>query len=119
MTAVMPPDTDPGQTVPDPGQGPDRRPRRKEMQMSSSAVDSCTVDIRALGGCVERKARVLKTFDSLVTGESVVVVNDHLPNGLLRHFEEQRPGGFEWALLEDGPEVFRVRITRRGTGATA
>jgi len=87
--------------------------------MSSTAVDSCTVDIRTLGGCVERKASVLKTFDSLVTGESVVVVNDHMPNGLLHHFQEQRPGRFEWAMLEDGPEVFKVRITRRGGETTA
>lgn len=82
--------------------------------MSSTAVESCTVDIRTLGGCVERKACVLKTFDSLVTGESVVVVNDHMPNGLHHHFQEQRPGQFDWTALEEGPEVFKVRITRRG-----
>jgi len=41
-----------------------------------------------------------------------VVVNDHMPNGLLRHFEEHRPGAFGWTPLEAGPKVFRVEITR-------
>ncbi len=70
------------------------------------------VDIRALGPCVERKAHVLSAFDALPSGESLVVVNDHLPNGLRRHLEEQRPGAFAWTILEDGPEVFRVEIRR-------
>lgn len=82
--------------------------------MSSTTLDSQTVDIRTLGGCVERKACVLDTFDSLEPGGSVVVVNDHLPKGLLLHFQEQRPGRFEWTSIEEGPEVFRVRITKPG-----
>ena len=86
--------------------------------MSSTALDQTTVDIRTLGGCVERKACVLKTFDALATGESLVVVNDHLPRGLLVHFQEQRPGLFEWTSLEEGPEVFKVQITRRTAPAT-
>ena len=76
------------------------------------------MDIRTLGGCVERKACVMKTFDALATGESLVVVNDHLPRGLFVHFQEQRPGRFEWTSLEEGPEVFRVRITKRTAPAT-
>ncbi len=70
------------------------------------------LDIRALGPCVERKALVLSTFDALPSGESLVVVNDHLPNGLRKHLEELRPGAFAWTVLEDGPEVFRVEIRR-------
>ncbi len=84
--------------------------------MSSPAALAQTVDIRALGACTDRKARVLSTFDALDNGESVVVVNDHLPRGLLHHFEEQRPGCFAWTSLEEGPEVFRVQITKREAG---
>jgi len=80
--------------------------------MSSPALASRTVDIRTLEGCVSRKACVLETFDALEHGESVEVVNDHLPRGLLVHFQEQRPGRFEWTSIEEGPEVFRVRITK-------
>jgi len=71
-----------------------------------------TVDIRQLGACADRKALVLAAFDALDRGESVVVVNDHMPNGLRKHLEEHRPGAFGWAALEAGPEVFRVEITR-------
>ena len=77
-----------------------------------STTATTTVDIRLLGPCADRKATLLATFDALPAGASLIVVNDHLPNGLLRHFEEHRPGAFGWAALEAGPEVFRVEITR-------
>ena len=77
-----------------------------------SSTTSPTVDIRRLGACVDRKAAVLAAFDALARGESLVVVNDHMPNGLLRHFEERRPDAFGWKALESGPVVFRVEITR-------
>ena len=77
-----------------------------------STTTTTTMDIRLLGACADRKAAVLATFDALPKGESLVVVNDHLPNGLLRHFEEHRPGAFAWTPLESGPEVFRVEIAK-------
>jgi len=77
-----------------------------------SSTTSSTVDIRRLGACADRKALVLAAFDALSRGETLVVVNDHMPNGLRKHFEEQRAGAFGWTPLEEGPEVFRVRITR-------
>jgi uncharacterized protein (DUF2249 family) len=76
------------------------------------STTSPAVDIRQLGACVDRKAAVLAAFDALACGASLVVVNDHMPNGLLRHFEEHRPGAFGWTTLEAGPVVFRVEITR-------
>jgi uncharacterized protein (DUF2249 family) len=82
--------------------------------MSTCAVPSQQVDIRPLDGCVARKAHVLSTFDYLEDGESVVIINDHLPRGLWAHLQEQRPGLFDWTMLESGPEVFRVLITRVG-----
>jgi uncharacterized protein (DUF2249 family) len=80
--------------------------------MSSTAAAGHTVDLRCLGNCTDRKAHVLATFDTLAAGEGLVVLNDHMPNGLRRHLEELRPGAFAWAALEAGPEVFRVEITR-------
>lgn len=71
-----------------------------------------TIDIRLLGACADRKARVLASFDALVPGASLDVVNDHMPNGLRAHLEEQRPGAFSWRVLEAGPVVFRVQIAR-------
>lgn len=82
--------------------------------MSSQTIAARSVDIRQLGACTERKAFVLNTFDALDEGESVVVINDHLPRGLLAHFQEQRPGCFDWTMIETGPEVFRAQITKTG-----
>jgi len=80
--------------------------------MTSTASPPQTIDIRIMGSCTDRKAHVLAAFDALEAGQSLVVVNDHLPNGLRRHFDEQRPGAFEWTLLESGPQVFRVAIAK-------
>ncbi len=70
------------------------------------------VDLRDLGSCPERKAHVLSLFDALATGDSLVVVNDHLPNGLRAHLEGLRPGAFAWTVLENGPASFRVEVRR-------
>jgi uncharacterized protein (DUF2249 family) len=80
--------------------------------MSTTASPAETIDIRRLGPCADRKARVLAAFDALPLGAIVNVVNDHMPNGLRAHFEEQRPGAFSWRVLEAGPTVFRVEISR-------
>jgi uncharacterized protein (DUF2249 family) len=71
-----------------------------------------TIDIRQLGACADRKARVLSAFDALAPGARLAVVNDHMPNGLRAHFEARRPGAYEWHVLEAGPAVFRVEIAR-------
>jgi uncharacterized protein (DUF2249 family) len=73
---------------------------------------SPTVDIRGLGPCADRKAHVLALFDALAPGDGLVVVNDHVPNGLRRHLEELRPGRFAWTPLDAGPAVFHVEILR-------
>jgi uncharacterized protein (DUF2249 family) len=80
--------------------------------MSSTTTAIRTVDIRCLGACADRKAHVLASFDALAVGQSLVVVNDHMPNGLRRHFDECRSGAFLWTPVQEGPEVFRVEITR-------
>lgn len=80
--------------------------------MSTTAANE-VIDIRRLGACVERKARVTAAFDALAPGGRLEVVNDHLPNGLRAHLEEHRPGAFGWTVLEAGPETFRVEIARQ------
>ncbi|GAA6762464.1 MULTISPECIES: DUF2249 domain-containing protein [Thermus] len=61
----------------------------------------------------ERHPRIFGVFDSLEPGESFVLVNDHDPRPLYYQFQAERPGAFAWEYLEAGPEVWRVRITRR------
>jgi uncharacterized protein (DUF2249 family) len=77
---------------------------------TSTATVPTTIDIRQLGACAERKACVLAAFDALNRGESLIVINDHLPNGLRAHLDELRPGLFVWRPLEQGPYTFRIQI---------
>lgn len=50
---------------------------------------------------------------SLAPEEGFVLVNDHEPKPLLYQFQAERPGRFNWSVLEAGPTRFRVEIRRR------
>ena len=45
-------------------------------------------------------------------GGSLILVNDHDPRPLQYQFMHERPNQFAWAYLEEGPEVWRVKIER-------
>jgi uncharacterized protein (DUF2249 family) len=78
----------------------------------STTTAAPVIDIRRMGPCAERKACVVAAFDTLARGESLIVVNDHLPRGLHAHFDEHRQGLFIWRPLESCPDGFRVEIER-------
>ena len=50
----------------------------------------------------------------LKTGETMRLVNDHDPKPLYYQLMAERAGQAGWEYLEDGPEVWQVRITRLG-----
>jgi uncharacterized protein (DUF2249 family) len=60
----------------------------------------------------ERHPRIFNTFDALAPGASFVLANDHDPLPLYYQFAAERSGKFEWAYLEQGPELWRVRIAK-------
>jgi uncharacterized protein (DUF2249 family) len=60
----------------------------------------------------ERHALIFKTFDALGGGESFILTNDHDPKPLYYQFLHEREGLFSWEYLEEGPERWRVKITR-------
>lgn len=78
----------------------------------TTATAPSTLDLRELPAR-DRHARVVSTFESLAPAGSFVLVNDHDPRPLLRDFQADRKGTFEWSPLEAGPEVWRVEIHRR------
>lgn len=59
-----------------------------------------------------RHELIFDTYDSLSPGEGFVLVNDHDPKPLYYQFEAEHSGQFGWQYLEEGPEVWRVRIRR-------
>ena len=60
----------------------------------------------------QRHQLAFHCFDALATGESFELVNDHEPRGLLAEFLLQRPGSFDWQVMEAGPESWRIRVQR-------
>jgi len=79
-----------------------------------------TLDVRPLPAR-ERHATILSTFDALEPGSGFVLVNDHDPKPLLYVFQNERAGRFDWSPLEQGPEAWRILISRvaAGTGERA
>ncbi|HXF69493.1 MAG TPA: DUF2249 domain-containing protein [Thermoflexus sp.] len=60
----------------------------------------------------QRHPLIFQTFEALRPGEAFILVNDHDPKPLYYQFQYERPGQFSWTYLEQGPEVWRVRIGR-------
>ncbi len=42
----------------------------------------------------------------------MILVNDHEPRPLYYQFLHERPDQFTWTYLQEGPEEWRVRISR-------
>ena len=60
----------------------------------------------------ERHPLIFSTFDSLKSGEAFILVNDHDPKPLYYQFLHEREGLFTWEYLEEGPEQWRVKISK-------
>lgn len=76
-------------------------------------METTTVDVRDLIPR-ERHPLIFKTFDSLTPGNALRLINDHDPKPLFYQMAAERPGQIEWEYLQEGPEVWQVRITRKG-----
>jgi uncharacterized protein (DUF2249 family) len=60
----------------------------------------------------ERHPTIFGTWAELAPGESILLVNDHDPVPLYYQFAAEYAGSFRWEYLEQGPEMFRIRITK-------
>lgn len=77
-------------------------------------TERTTIDVRTIIPR-ERHPLLFKTFDELVAGESFELVNDHDPKPLYYQFMAERPGQLGWEYLEEGPETWRVVLTKQAT----
>lgn len=59
-----------------------------------------------------KHAFIFNSFDQLIEGEILTIVNDHDPKPLYHQLRVERPGIFEWEYLEQGPRTRRVNITK-------
>src|SRR5665213_187624 len=51
-------------------------------------------------------------FDELISGESLTLLNDHDPKPLYYELAAERGEIFTWKYLEQGPELWKVKITK-------
>jgi uncharacterized protein (DUF2249 family) len=72
-----------------------------------------TLDVRSIAPR-ERHPAIFNLFDGLEPGQAFELVNDHDPKPLFYQFSAERGGHFVWEYLEQGPEVWRVRIGKKG-----
>jgi uncharacterized protein (DUF2249 family) len=59
-----------------------------------------------------RHELIFDTYAELTEGTAFVLINDHDPKPLYYQLAAEHTGEFTWDYLEEGPEVWRVRIGR-------
>jgi len=67
------------------------------------------VDLREIAPS-ERRLMVFDAFERLLPGETLVLVHNHHSKPLFYLFLAESPRGFTWDYLEQGPDVWQVRI---------
>ncbi|OIQ92264.1 hypothetical protein GALL_257800 [mine drainage metagenome] len=79
--------------------------------MSNAETTKTTVDVREIAPR-ERHPLIFGAFGQLAPGEALMLINDHDPKPLYYQFQAESNGKFTWDYLENGPDVWRVRIGR-------
>jgi uncharacterized protein (DUF2249 family) len=69
------------------------------------------IDVRTIAPG-DRHPLIFSTFGKLAQGDAMELVNDHDPKPLYYQFGAELPGQFAWDYLEQGPDTWRVAITR-------
>lgn len=97
-------------------QGPqwfDIRVRRKGETKSELRQD-ILVDVPSLEPRLKHPT-IFQTFDSLQVGESMIIHNDHDPKPVYYQLLSERGEVFTWEYLQQGPQFWDIRVTRKGT----
>ncbi len=87
-----------------------------ETDAAATAEPSKTLDVRVIPPPQKHPA-IFSVFDALDAGDHFVLVNDHDPVPLRYQLEFTRPGAMGWEYLEQGPELWRVKISKMADAA--
>lgn len=80
-------------------------------ERSKPVTDELVLDVRN-DPPARRHTMIFEAFDALDVGTAFVLVNDHDPKPLYYQFAAEQGGTFSWDYIEQGPQVWRVRIGR-------
>lgn len=61
----------------------------------------------------QKHPTIFVRFDALAEGESLTIHNDHDPKPLYYQLLGERGNIFTWEYLEEGPQLWRVKISKR------
>jgi uncharacterized protein (DUF2249 family) len=75
-------------------------------------AQSIELDVRAIPPR-DKHPSIFRAFDSLKSGQTLTLVNDHDPRPLRYQLMAERPNTFDWEYEAQGPEVWRVNIKRK------
>ena len=64
----------------------------------------------------QKHPTIFVRFDELSEGESLTIHNDHDPKPLYYQLLGERGNIFTWEYLEEGPQWWKVKISKRITG---
>ncbi len=70
-----------------------------------------TLDLRIMPP-VERHRKIFEIWNSLNSGETLKIINDHDPKPLYYQFEAEHKGLFVWDYEQDGPVDWIVTIKK-------
>jgi uncharacterized protein (DUF2249 family) len=77
----------------------------------TATATATSLDVRVLP-CEQRRELIFSTFDGLAAGSAMEIVNDHDIKPLQGVFQQLAPGAFAWEYLQQGPDLWRVAITK-------
>lgn len=80
--------------------------------MSPSTSIPVELDVRVIPPR-DKHPTIFRTFDSLKSGQSMILINDHDPRPLRYQLDAEHPGTFQWTYQAQGPEIWRVQIERK------
>lgn len=84
---------------------------RPPAEAEAGVVQPGDLDVRLLEPA-RRHEQIGAAVACLQPGEGFVLANDHDPKRLRDRLQAAEPGQIEWAYLAQGPDVWRVEISR-------
>lgn len=77
-------------------------------------AEEVVIDVRTVPK-PERHPRILEAYEQLEVGEGLILVNDHVPEGLRVEMVREYADAVGWEPLESAEAAVRVRISKRAT----
>ena len=80
--------------------------------MPTSSVPVAELDVRVIPPR-DKHPTIFRTLEALKPGEALLLLNDHDPRPLRYQLDAEHPGGYDWSYEAQGPELWKVRISRK------